>query len=560
MREQADLTMRREASSLVGCVVVFIALASLRVRDHTHPYYDDVAFLDLGNQVRELGGPLALVRALFSGKWLEDARNPLYFSILSLIAGRDPGYHTRAQMLNVALGVLALITWWWVARRHIGRKPALALAAFMAVSETLIEYSGRESAEPVLITLWALSLGAIFDGVKRPRAWLVAGFMAGIAQLDKGSGIFIMFCFGFSLLCFRGLTAFGDIYAWGSGLMFVVAASPILVRNVRVYGSILHHWNNQMIWIDRLPDFAEIYAPKAFDHLPQGFLQWWQRTTWHEIWFGRCVMGVAETAVHLGDAMSLVAPSPLGLLHRPGVVIGFVLMLVALRLIWRTPSSFPRTFLLVQAAFFMIFFCGFSVAGGSSRYVFPMTLTLVAVLARRAVYRPEWLKRWAAFATVSVAVAVVFDPFPRRLPQKFGEAQSWLARTLKPGEAYAVDSRSQFDPAWLLPASNKMEIVSSTWARKPLEPGDILPYLRSLGVAFVLLDATSQKDGEPRYLFFDRLPLTRDGRLILEALPEGLTEAWVSEDGRLAILSLSRENQDHGEPKGKEPSDARHQQ
>jgi len=80
------------------------------------------------------------------------------------------------------------------------------------------------------------------------------------------------------------------------------------------------------------------------------FRDWAAHTSWHEIWFGRGVMGIAETAVHLGDSMSFVAPSPLGPIHIPGVVLGFGLMIVSLRLLYRSPRSFARTFLLVQAA------------------------------------------------------------------------------------------------------------------------------------------------------------------------------------------------------------------
>src|SRR3981081_347572 len=89
--------------------------------------------------------------------------------------------------------------------------------------------------------------------------------------------------------------------------------------------------------------------------------------------------------------MSCVAPSPLGAVHIPGVVLGFALMICALRLLYRSPTSFPRTFLLSQAAFFIAFFIFFSVAGGSSRYVFPMTLCLYAVLAIALASRPPWV-------------------------------------------------------------------------------------------------------------------------------------------------------------------------
>ena len=528
--EPTPWTRQREALLLCACVAVYLVLAGIRAWDHTHPYYDDVGFLDLANQVRELGGPIAMLQALFTGAWTEDNRNPLYLAVLSLVAGRDHGFHTRARVLTIVLGVVALVAWWRVARRRVGPRAALILAAFLAVSECFIDYSGRESCEPLLLFFWALSVGAILDGLERPRRWLAAGAYAGLAQLDKGSGVFLVFCFGVALLLWRGWRALRDPWAWGMGLAFLAAASPLLVRNARVYGSPLHHWNSRLLWIDRLPDYAEIYAPRALELLPQGFRNWAGQTSWHEIWFGRGAMGTAETALHLGDSMSFVAPGPLGPVHIPGVVLGFVLFLLASRLLYKSPRSFARTFLGVQAAFFVAFFFFFSVTGGSSRYVFPMTLCLYAVLAVALARNPAWLKRWAGVALACVALAIALDPSPRKLPPGYGEAGAWLESHLRPGEAYAVDSRSHFEPEWFLPASNRMEIVSSAWRREPIPAGELLEHFQKRHVRYVVIDYGSHKDGAPRYFFFDSLP----GRI-----PTGLREAW-SIAGTLQILEVGQ--------------------
>ncbi|HUJ27230.1 MAG TPA: glycosyltransferase family 39 protein, partial [Myxococcales bacterium] len=488
--------MRRIAPAAL--VALYLSLAGVRAWDRTHPYYDDVGFLDLANQAREIGGPIGLAGALYSGRWTEDNRNPLYVGVLSLVAGRDHGFHTRGRILTIFIGLLAMLAWWRLARRHVGERGALILLAFLSVSECFIDYSGRESAEPLLLLLWALAIGAILDG-----HWIRAGFYAGLAQLDKGSGIFLVFCTGVALLLWRGWPALRDWRAWGMGVAFIAAASPLLVRNARVYGSPLHHWNNRLVWIDRLPDYAETYAPHSLERLPNGFREWAAQTSWHEIWFGRGVMGVAETAVHLGDSMSFVAPRPFGPVHIPGVVLGFALMMVALRLLYRSPPSFARTFLLVQSALFIAFFFFFSVAGGSSRYVFPMTLCLYAVLARALASDSQWLERWTAVAAICVVLALALDPSTRQLPAGYAETGAWLETHLKPGENYAVDSRSHFEPEWFLPAANHMEIISPYWQRKLLPRDDVLYWMRERGVRYAIVDRASNSNGQPRWFELD---------------------------------------------------------
>ena len=528
---------RRELGLLAACVAVFLALSLRRAGDHAYPYWDDVGFLELGNQVREMGGPLPLFEALFAGTWTEDNRNPLYPALLSLVAGRDPGYHTRAIALNLGLGVLALVAWWWFNRRHFGPRTALIVAAFFALSETTIEHASKETSEPLLLIFWALALERIFRG---PRAWWAAGVFAGLAQLTKGSGIFLVAILAVTLLLERGWKAVRDWRAWTMPAGFVVAALPLLWRNAVVFGTPLHHWNNRLLWNNRMPDYAETYAPHALERIPHGFSQWIRHTTFLDVVWGRLLMGIAEVSVHIGDAISLMTPRNLGPWHIPGVIVGFALFVVALRLLWKEPPSFKRTFLLVQAAFFVVFFVWFSVLGGASRYMIPMTLPLLAVLATHADAR--WLKRYAFFAAACVAIALVFDPYPRRLPDGFGEAQDWLAAHVRPGEAYVVDSRSHLEPLWRMPRETRMEIVSSAWQRQPIPAGELLEEFRRRGVRYVVIDGSSHKDAQLRYFFFDTIHRNPDGGIEPQGLPAGLRPVYVGAEQPRTWLVLELVN------------------
>jgi hypothetical protein len=55
-----------------------------------------------------------------------------------------------------------------------------------------------------------------------------------------------------------------------------------------------------------------------------------------------------------------------------------------------------------------------------------------------------------------------------------------------------------------------------------------VPWLRRKQIRYVVIDYTSNKDGAPRWLFFDHLP---------EHMPAGLREVW-SIPGRIEILEI----------------------
>jgi hypothetical protein len=113
------------------------------------------------------------------------------------------------------------------------------------------------------------------------------------------------------------------------------------------------------------------------------------------------------------------------------------------------------------------------------------------------------------------------------------EARDFLASHLRPGDVYAIDARTHLQPQWMAPWARQL-IVSASWREQPVETGLLLDYLRREGVRYVLLDGASRahlaREGDPagrRYLFYDRLPLDRDGSLPTTGYPGGLEAVYV---------------------------------
>src|SRR5262249_25619084 len=153
--------------------------------------------------------------------------------------------------------------------------------------------------------------------------------------------------------------------------------------------------NGKFLWIDRLPDFAEVFAPGADAHMPHGAREYFAQVTPASVGW-RMGMGLGETIFHLGDSLALVAPGPGTVLHIVWVVVGVILAGVCLRLVYKREPGFARTFLLVHSVWWCLFLWFFNASGGASRYFLPLvTTTLLPVLAVHLLREPARRVRWA---------------------------------------------------------------------------------------------------------------------------------------------------------------------
>jgi len=572
------LTLRREWLWIVGLCALFAVLSARRALGRPYPFYDDVAYLDLGNGIRDLGGPARLVTELFAARFTEDLRNPLYPAVLSVIASRDAGYHRRAQVLAVALGIAALLCCWYAARRLLGPRAALATLGLLSINSTLIEQSARESVETMLLALWALSIAAVLGRDRRPRRWLWAGALCGLAFLCKGTGLFLLFSVALALVIERGVRVVADRVLWSYLLGFVIVASPLLVRNMRMHGWPTHNSTARvrLLWTEPMPDYAEIFAPNVEARLPSGLLDYWRNTSAAKLG-ARLGRGALETAVAFGESLSINPPRLYGPWHAALIALGLALTMLAIALTWSSPRGFPRTLLLVQAVGFFVFFVLWNAQGVVSRYFLPVAAGLATVLGSAAERCVRKLERWeagwpwlaAALVTIAAALSVAFDRSTNRLRPGFLETQRWLVQHLRPGEAYAVDSRSHLQPRWLLARGTRELLVSASWQGRPLPAEELIAWLRKHDIRYVVLDANSHVDrlaalrqcevpyfildrrcrekvralhpGDRRYLFYDRVPIDRTGGLILTDLPPGLRVVHVTPKRHWAILEIEPE-------------------
>src|SRR5258708_21580314 len=274
-----------------------------------------------------------------------------------------------------------MLACWWTARRHLGRSAARALAFLLATSRTFVSCAAHEGREPLLVAVWALAIGAVLDGLDESRSsrlwpWIRAGLWSGLAYLTKGTGMFLPVSLALAFVLQGRLRALLDRRAWVYGAAFLAAASPLLIRNLRLFGTPFYNFNLHTLWQDRLPDFAEIYAPQAPAELPHGFLEYLHHLTPGALAW-RIAVGIGETTFLFAESMAPARGAPARPLHIAAVIAGAVAAAVAVRLIWRNTGGFVRTFLRLHArwTWFVVFI--FSVNDGNTRYFLPLAATVL---------------------------------------------------------------------------------------------------------------------------------------------------------------------------------------
>jgi hypothetical protein len=124
---------------------------------------------------------LGYARALHAGEPFELGL-PLHppgagYLVAALWDGRAEGV-ARLRSAWCAIGALAVVVFWWSARRAFGSRVAAAAAAWAACSTGLIVLSSSVGAEAPYLVLAIASLGLVEPLRERPRHWLLAAWGA----------------------------------------------------------------------------------------------------------------------------------------------------------------------------------------------------------------------------------------------------------------------------------------------------------------------------------------------------------------------------------------------
>ncbi len=266
--------------------VAWILMLSRHLALPQNPWDDDQgAFLITAQEIHKSGGVGGLIKSLLSGEFAEDNRHPLYLALLSLHPTFEFG-----KALSATIGSAALLWLTILLGRRRGWQTAGVFAVLLATNSACIRFSSTVVCDILMLfmagLIWLVHLPRIEskslqDTPSPPPSqefpcrdascFAATGALLGLAWLTKGTGLLLLGGYLIWLIAaslratsadgLRTETSRGSSRVW-RGLRrtavvlmaFAVIASPLLVRNIRRFGSPFHNVNSLLLFADRYED------------------------------------------------------------------------------------------------------------------------------------------------------------------------------------------------------------------------------------------------------------------------------------------------------------------
>lgn len=241
--------MTANAKRWVGLLILIIFLGRFGIQSYAKMLTnsnaaegDQRAILQLGLDLRE------------HGTLTDGTRSPLYPAFLAMFAHRGWDYFTWAKLLNMIFGMTALSSLYYLAWHRFGWLTAILGTYLFSLNAEFIFYSATALAEPLLILTVILTWFAMLQALDNPddfRLWLVAGTVAGLAYLTKGTGQLVVVAFLITALLRYRRQLFSMRSVWLFAGIYGVVALPLWVYNTIYFGSPTFNYAiTHQMWMD----------------------------------------------------------------------------------------------------------------------------------------------------------------------------------------------------------------------------------------------------------------------------------------------------------------------
>lgn len=505
-------------SFLLGVLLFanFILLGLHGINSAPNPEaWDTTAYLSEANFIKNNGGLLNFINLCFSGEYKQANQHPLFILLLVPLASTDISFFISAKFINLAIGFIFLVVVFVCSKKIYGNINASIVAAALMLNIIFIQWTTVVACESLLMLFSFLTIFFIQLGFDKNKNWIYAGVFAGLAYLTKGTSIIILPGFILAAFLIYKFKIFKNKYFWSFFLLFIITASPLLIRNTLVYKNPLFNVNNYIITlgVDYLDENRYVtYSPNEgatlwkFDKVIESASD--KKT---DLGLSSKLFNLASKMYHGLKSEAIIFLTSFNVFQNKLSkfllwVSGIALSLFFIIGIWLEKNKGGRVYLISTIIIFLLFLSFNPI----DRYFLPLTASLWIYIGIGILSTAEFLHKkilsqklhidYKIFAQIILAVILISNfgythyKQPLKNPLKsvyLSQARidilQWLRNNLKENEKYSLGPNLNWQLStgiWILPPHNA----------KTKDFVKFNKFMERYNVSYVIIDTESLSD------------------------------------------------------------------
>jgi len=477
----------------VAFVLAGIALAKGNGRNAA-PEGDEISYLEAAFAAKERYGVAGFPLALYAGKWSEANRHPLYIWAIMPFAPKSVQFFAYARLLSTLFAAAAAVVAFLVFRSLFGAAASILMLFLYALNPNFVEVASQVACEGLLAALVTASFYFTVRGFENGKLLAAGGAFAGLAYLAKLNGLFLPAAFFIAAIAVWRLGAFRKKEFYLYFAAFVVAASPLLVRNAVRFHNPLSDSKAGLLWVDSREQTQSMRYIEGKTGL-RSFL-----SEKKPLEMGLDILEGGEQAIEtagltvspLKNAQYVASAGSAP--FRAGMYLGFAMLLLAGAAVLFDANPARRAFVVSLAAVAgcsMVWFAKISVA---PRFVLPFAPIILGYLS--AIIVSAWAARPYQVVILASATALgfwgvahgagVLSPFAMKGPTEDTKSlAAWLDGKLEPSDVYLVGPDDSLRFGWWRTVKGRPQSVPAT---KDIQ--SLVAASRKLGARYVVISRT----------------------------------------------------------------------
>jgi hypothetical protein len=229
-----NLVLKVSLPSIIFLIFIFLGIHNLN--SNTNPEdADTTGYLLEANLIKKNGGITNFLNLCINGKYKQANQHPLYILMISTFASRNITFFIFSKIASLIMGLILLIILYIIVNKKYGNICASIAVLGLTLNPVFLKWTTLVASESLLMVLSLLCIYFIISGFKNGKYWSYAGIFAGFAYFAKGTGLFLVPGFLMVALFQCRSKIFVNKYIYIFLVLFVLSASPLLIRNFVVY-------------------------------------------------------------------------------------------------------------------------------------------------------------------------------------------------------------------------------------------------------------------------------------------------------------------------------------